>query len=161
MIILGIDPGTTRIGYGIVERDKGKLTRKKSGLLYVPKGLSENNRLPAIEKSLRKLLIEQKPDRMCIERLFFAKNQKTAIAVAQARGILINTAVKQGIEIQEQTPLQVKIAVTSSGKASKDAVAIMVRKLLGIPETERLIDDITDALAAAIAGANNNYHDVS
>ena len=159
MTVLGIDPGTARIGYGIVEKREGKLRRTTSGLLDVPKGLSENNRLPAIEKSFERLLSEQKPDRMCIERLFFAKNQKTAISVAQARGVLVNTAVKRGIEIQEQTPLQIKIAVTSNGKASKENVATMVRKLLNIPETERLIDDITDALAAAIAGVNNNYHD--
>ena len=158
MIVLGIDPGTVRIGYGIIELQKGKLIRKINGLLDIPTGLTENNRLPVIEKSFKRLLLEQMPDRMSIERLFFAKNQKTAMSVAQARGVLLNTAIKQGIEIREQTPLQVKIAVTSNGRASKEEVATMVKKLLCIPKTERIIDDVTDALAIAIAGINNDYH---
>ena len=154
MIILGVDPGTVRIGYGIVEQRGGRLSYVQSGLLKAPERLSENERLPLIESSFVKLLAAARPHRLGIERLFFAKNQKTALSVAQARGVLINAAVKQGISIFERTPLEVKIAVTSNGRASKEAVAFMVRRLLALPATYRPVDDVTDALAVAIAVAN-------
>jgi crossover junction endodeoxyribonuclease RuvC len=155
MIILGIDPGTARIGYGVIERTGGTLKHHASGILPIAPHLSENNRLPIIEREFEKLIIKAHPDRMGIERLFFSKNQKTAMSVAQARGVLVNAAMRRGIPIAERTPLQVKIAVTSDGKATKRAVAFMVRKLLALPKELRLIDDATDALAIAISVANH------
>jgi len=154
MIILGVDPGTTRIGYGIIERVGGTLKYRASGILPIAPHQSENSRLPMIEREFEKLIAETSPDRMGIERLFFSKNQKTAMSVAQARGILVNVAMRRGIPVMERTPLQVKIAVTSDGNATKHAVAFMVRKLLALPKTLRLIDDATDALAVAISVAN-------
>lgn len=149
MIILGIDPGTHRIGYGLIQKENGALSLIEAGLLPLEDGIP---RLSAIERSLETLLARSRPDRAAMERLFFTRNQKTGISVAQARGVLLNTLQKSGVPLQEFSPSEIKLAVAGSGTADKRAVAQMVFRFLSSP-SDRLPDDATDALAVAIAAS--------
>jgi crossover junction endodeoxyribonuclease RuvC len=151
MIILGIDPGTVRVGFGVVASEKGVLACVARGILPLPPA-EGSARLSGIERELELLLSRHRPDRVGIERLFFAKNKKTALAVAEARGVLVNTILKHGIPLVELTPNEVKVAVTGSGTASKQGVAKMVSLLLRVPVSS-LLDDATDALAVAIGAS--------
>lgn len=152
MVILGIDPGTTRVGYGVIKKDGSKLLHVKSGIFNTSKG-SDAQKLVKLEEELLKIVNEVRPEKVGLEKLFFAKNRKTAIGVAQARGVIVSVIAKKSMPIIEMSPPQIKLAVTGDGKATKDAVAKMVRYFLNIP-TEHLIDDATDALAVAIAASN-------
>lgn len=147
MVILGIDPGTHRVGYGVIKKTGSSLSFVEAGLLNIATG---PRRLPTIEESLKELLNRTLPDRVGIEKLFFTKNQKTAIAVAQARGVLLNTVMKHGTPFVELTPSEIKLAVAGNGRAEKQSVARMVFRFLNIPPL-RSPDDVTDALAIAIA----------
>ena len=152
MIILGIDPGSTRIGYGAIKKDGNKLTLIEAGLLKIPKA-SKPEQLMALETELQKLLQRIAPERVGVEKLFFFKNQKTAIEVAQARGVIVNTVAKRGLTPFELTPSEIKMAVTGDGQASKQAVARMVGHFVDLNK-KKFIDDATDALAIAIAISN-------
>ncbi len=154
MIILGIDPGSVRIGYGVIKRNYGKLVHLESGLLKLPQ-TDHANRLIALEKSLGVLLQRFQPDRIGLERLFFAKNRKTALQVAEARGVILNTLAKQSLLFSEISPSEVKLAVTGDGRASKKSVAKMVNYFLGL-NLKSVVDDVTDALAIAIAISGRN-----
>jgi crossover junction endodeoxyribonuclease RuvC len=149
MLILGIDPGTTRIGYGLIESNKGKFLFKKAGIIEIKKK-EAGERLVDLEKELSKLIKENKPDKVGVEKLFFSKNKKTAIRVAEARGVILVTLAKKSIPFVEISPNQIKTSVTGYGNASKKGVAKMVSYILKIP-TNKYIDDTTDALAIAIA----------
>jgi crossover junction endodeoxyribonuclease RuvC len=149
MTILGIDPGSTRVGYGLIETRGGTLLHKESGLLVIP-GNTKAERLVGLGESLGALLTRTAPARVGIERLFMAKNKKTAIEVAQARGVIVETVTRHKIPIIEVSPGEVKCAVTGDGGALKAGVASMVARLLALPK-ERRLDDVTDALAVAIA----------
>ncbi|MFA6365037.1 MAG: crossover junction endodeoxyribonuclease RuvC [Candidatus Paceibacterota bacterium] len=152
MIILGIDPGTVRVGYGIIETEKNTLRYIASGILPLPP-TTGSLRLTSIEKELRNIITLYCPQKVGVEKLFFSKNKKTALAVAEARGVIINTILSYALPLSEFTPNEVKVAATGSGNASKQAVAKMVSLLLHIP-TSKLLDDTTDALAIAITAAN-------
>ena len=153
MIVLGIDPGSTRIGYGVVRHED-------SQLICLGWGTIENkNRdhlldLRDTERELIKIIRKYKPDRAGIEKLFFAKNQKTAMAVSETRGVILLTLAKQSLPIQEFTPMEVKQMVSSYGKAEKSQVRRMVQFLLGVREPIRP-DDAVDALAIAICCSHN------
>lgn len=153
MTVLGIDPGTTRIGYGVIRVSGNSLTHIKSGILKIEGSTTSAERLYNIGVALEKLIVETKPARIGVERLFFSKNKKTALAVAEARGVIIETVTKNRVVLYEFTPNEVKLAVTGSGNASKHAVAKMVSLMLHI-DSKGLLDDVTDALAIAIASAN-------
>jgi len=160
MIILGIDPGSVRVGYGAIKKEGDKLIHLQSGLLDIPQD-SKENQLVALEKSLQNLITKIKPNLIGVEKLYFAKNKKTALEVAQARGVIINVIAKSSISFIEVSPSQVKQGVTGNGRASKKAVAKMVNYFLNskyLPAefaTGKVIDDITDALAIAITISNN------
>lgn len=160
MIILGIDPGSVRVGYGAIKKEGGKLIHIQSGLLDIPQD-SKENQLITLEKSLQNLITKIKPDLIGVERLYFVKNQKTALEVAQARGVIINVIAKFSIPFIELSPSQVKQAVTGNGRASKKAVAKMINYFINAKSlpaeftTSKVIDDITDALAIAITISNN------
>lgn len=156
MIILGIDPGTTRIGYGVVQTQRGAIEHVRSGILTLPPAVS-SARLINIARELGKLLDEVRPEKVGVEKLFFSKNKKTALAVAEARGVILHTIAERGIPVLELTPNEVKVAVTSNGNASKAAVAKMVAAILHISVTH-LLDDATDALGIAIASANTRIN---
>ncbi len=148
MIILGIDPGTRRVGYGIVEYEKGVISLKDTGLLKI-ESVDDPRALREIRERIKTLVAEFKPSILSIEKLYFMKNQKTALQVAQARGVIVSTAVEEGLEIQEFGPNEIKLGVTGYGLSDKKAVLKMVRLILHEPKLD-VIDDASDALAAAI-----------
>lgn len=154
MIVLGIDPGSIRIGYGAIEKQNGNFIHYKSGLLNLPP-TAKTEKLAVLEKELIKLLKGVRPDLAGIEKLYFAKNRKTGLEVAQARGVIIAALTKNKIPILEMAPSQVKLAVAGRGNADKKEVAKMVALSLNLPAARR-IDDITDALAVAIAALTLN-----
>lgn len=157
MIALGIDPGSTRVGYGAVRKERGALTHLESGLLRVrAKGKTEQ--LVELAESLKEVLARVKPDRIGIEKLYFSKNQKTALEVAQARGVLLHAAAEAGVPILEFTPGEVKLAVTGDGRATKAAVAAMVAHFLRLPP-RKLVDDVSDALAIAIIASHGALYE--
>lgn len=153
MIILGLDPGTTRIGFGVIKKDDNFLSHVDYGILSV-RGADHPDTLLSIHQALESILDKYKPGIVGLERLFFFSNKKTAIAVSEARGALILTLARRGIPIYEFTPLQVKQAVSSYGRAGKDQIERMVRLLLKINDPVRP-DDAADALAIAICCANS------
>ncbi|KKW12056.1 MAG: Crossover junction endodeoxyribonuclease RuvC [Candidatus Jorgensenbacteria bacterium GW2011_GWB1_49_9] len=149
MIVLGLDPGTIRIGYGFIEVRGNKLVHLASGLLKIPPA-KEGNGLAAAEEDLSRLLALWRPEWAGVERLFFSKNQKTGLAVAETRGVLLNTLHKNGVPVIEIAPSEVKSAVAGHGRADKKAVAKMVDFFLGLSH-QKTLDDVSDALAIAIA----------
>ncbi len=152
MVTLGIDPGTTRIGYGVVRQDKNCLVCVDYGILKVGSDKLIGFKEASLE--LKKLITKHKPDQAGIEKLFFFKNQKTVMAVSEMRGVLLLTLAENNIPIQEFTPLQVKQNVSAYGRAEKVQMQRMVQLLLGLKEPIKQ-DDAADALAIAICCTNN------
>lgn len=149
MIVLGIDPGTATTGYGVVEYQAGREKLIKYGTITTPAAMNMADRLVSINRQLSLLIQEVKPDAAAVEQLFFHKNSKTVITVAQGRGVALMTAAREGIAVSEYTPLQIKQSVVGYGKADKKQVQIMVQKILAMRELPRP-DDAADALAVAI-----------
>jgi crossover junction endodeoxyribonuclease RuvC len=153
MIVLGIDPGTAALGYGIVERTGGRLRAVDYGTLTTSADASLPDRLARIHAHVCELIDTHHPDLVAVERLFFSRNAQTAFAVGQARGVVLLAAAQAGIEVREATPNEVKIGVTGYGQADKGQVARMVTVILGLPDVPSP-DDTSDALATAICIAN-------
>lgn len=153
MIILGLDPGTARTGYGVVERQGGNLACVDFGCIRTPAQMETALRLRLIRKGVINVIYKYKPEIAAIEQLFFTKNIKTAISVAHARGVILEAVASRNLPIREYTPLQVKQATTSYGKAEKSQVQRMVKILLNLTEIPQP-DDASDALAVAICCAN-------
>ncbi len=149
MLVLGIDPGTALIGFGLVSKEGGKLTAVEHGVIRTPAGMELALRLVQISESVKELLQRYQPDAVAVEELFFHRNVKTFSSVSQARGALILTVAQLGIKVFEYTPLQVKQAVVGYGKAEKDQVQKMVKSILKMDKVVRP-DDAADALAIAI-----------
>lgn len=149
MLALGIDPGTAICGYGFVESNGSRLIAHEYGAITTSAKARPEDRLAKIYDELDMLIKKYKPDVMGVEQLFFNRNVTTAIPVGQARGIVLLAAAKNGLELVERTPLQVKQSVTGYGKATKEQVIYMVTKLLNLPEPPKP-DDVADALAVAI-----------
>ena len=155
MIILGIDPGIAIVGYGVLNFEKGKYTVIDYGVITTDKDLKTPDRLVLIEKGLIQLIEKYHPDCVGIEELFFQTNRKTAIVVAEARGVILLTVQKYCKQLFEYTPLQIKQAVTGYGQADKHQVQFMVKTLLNLKQIPKP-DDAADALAAAITCAQVN-----
>lgn len=149
MRIIGIDPGYAIVGFGIVEYSGSSFKTVEYGAITTPSGMDFNERLNVIFQDLSFVLDKYKPDSMAIEKLFFNTNQKTGIDVAQARGVILLCATMRNIEIREYTPLQVKQSVVGYGKAEKNQVMEMTRRILGLESVPKP-DDTADALAIAI-----------
>lgn len=156
MLILGLDPGSTRVGYGFIKKNKNELTLLKSGLLKVS-SQEKSQRLIEIEKHLLQLIKQNKPDLIAMEKLFFMKNMKTALEVAQSRGVLTLTAAKYKIPLLEFSPSEIKAAVAGHGMADKKSIAKMVSLILKIKDIKGP-DDVTDAIATAITAAHSNLN---
>ncbi len=154
MIILGIDPGFARIGYGIIEEKNKNLRVLDYGCLATPTSLSFERRLKKIHDDIGGLIKKFHPDIFAVEKIFFCRNAKTAINVGEARGVAILAATKRNLKIREFTPLQVKQAITGYGKAEKQQMQKMVKILLNLKEIPKP-DDAADALALAICGTSN------
>lgn len=149
MLVLGLDPGLALTGWALVEGERGCLRLRDAGCWRTPAGAQQGRRLLMIWESLGSLLAAASPESVAIERLFFSRNTTTAMAVSQARGVLVCGIAKAGIEIAEYTPAEVKQAVTGSGSADKRQVARMVQMILRDPIPEGP-DDLTDACAVGI-----------
>ncbi len=154
MIILGIDPGYAIVGYGIIEFRCGKYIPLGYGAILTDSKYNFFNRLEIIHSEILKITDKYKPDVSSIEKLYFQNNHKTAIDVAQARGVTLLALKQNKIPIFEYTPLQVKTAVTGYGKAQKSQIMMMVQRLLCLKEIPKP-DDTADALAIAICHANS------
>ncbi len=153
MIIVGFDPGLATLGYGVINKElKRKPEMVDYGIISTPKDLSLPERLLLIEKGVKQIIEKFKPDEIAIEELFFAKNVKTGIDVAHARGVLLLTATKECGKIFEYTPLQIKQALTGYGRADKPQMQKMVKTLLNLKSIPRP-DDAADALAVALTHA--------
>jgi len=152
MRIIGLDPGTATTGYGIIDAVDGDLRVVDYGVLLTAAGDPAPRRLQSLFGQLNALLDTHRPDRAAVEQLFFGRNITTAIAVGQARGVLLLALADAGLPVGEYSPPKVKEAVTGYGKAEKAQVQLMVRHLLDLAETPQP-DDAADALAVAIAHA--------
>ena len=153
--IVGIDPGYSRIGYAAVDVVGNEFHARIMGTWEIPRG-SQSSRLEAIETLLSSFLDKVRPSQIGIEKLFFSKNTRTAMAVAEARGVIVLAAGRQGVPLIELTPNEVKRAVTGTGAASKASVARMARWIAKISDGKTL-DDATDALAIAIAASRQTF----
>lgn len=153
MKILGIDPGTATVGWGIIEARGGKTAAVAFGHISTSKALSPEKRLAEISRDLSAIVRKYRPKEAAVEELFFSNNQKTVIAVAQARGCILLTLENLSVSISGYTPLEVKQALTNYGRADKSQVQLMVKailKLSAIPKP----DDAADALAIALCHAS-------
>ena len=149
MRIIGIDPGTGILGFGVIDVIKGKMTLVDAGVVTTPAHTPLDVRLEDIFDSLSEVIGETRPDVMSIEKLFFSQNITTGISVSHARGVAMLAGRKGGMPIAEYTPLQIKQTMTGYGRASKNQIQEMVRVQLGLNEIPKP-DDCADALAAAI-----------
>lgn len=149
MRVLGVDPGLTRCGIGVVERIGQKLSLVDLGVIRTPKESELAARLLELDGELALWIKRAKPDVIAIERVFSQLNVKTAMATGQAAGVAILLAAKSGLPIALHTPSEVKAAVTGSGRADKKQVATMVKRILDLQEMPKPVDT-TDALALAI-----------
>jgi len=160
--IMGIDPGVATLGWGVIDvrfAPRMKLTVCEYGVITTPKEMAHPKRLVELKTDVSQILTEFSPDLVTVERLFFCRNQKTAIAVGEARGVVMLALGEVDVEMSEYTPLQVKSAVCGSGKASKREVQDVVQSLLALKERPRP-DDAADALALAICAAQERYFQV-
>lgn len=151
MKILGIDPGFGRVGFGVIEGNKDIWEAVAYGCIETQSQASFVDRLETIHQELKKIIDTYTPDRAAVEELFFYTNVKTAIQVSQARGAILLTLRQANIPIDEFTPLEVKQALTSYGRAEKSQVQTMVQLLLHLGK-EKMQDDAADALAVALTG---------
>jgi len=154
MIILGIDPGTATTGYGVIEKEASRLKMIKYGCIITKAREETAQRLKIIDRELIKLIKKYKPQAIAVEDIFFFKNVKTVIKVSQARGVILCATARQNIPLYEYTPLQVKQAVTSYGRAEKRQVQRMIKLILNLKEIPKP-DDAADALAIAVCCANS------
>jgi crossover junction endodeoxyribonuclease RuvC len=150
--ILGIDPGTGILGFGVIDSVGGKATLVDGGVIRTPVNEDDAVRLVTIFDELSEVIKATKPDAMSVEKLFFAQNVTTAMTVSQARGVILLCGKQAGLEIFEYTPLQIKMAVTGYGRADKKQMQEMVRVILGLKEVPKP-DDCADAIAAALTHA--------
>lgn len=158
MRILGIDPGTGILGFGVIEVDaRLKIKLIDGGVIRTPAHQPLDERLIEIYRHLASEIAKTKPQVMVIEKLFFAQNVTTAMSVSHARGVAMLTGKLAGLEIAEYTPLQIKQALTGYGRATKSQIQEMVRILLKLKEIPKP-DDCADALAAAICHSMNTNH---
>lgn len=155
MRILGIDPGLAIVGYSIIEADSNCNTLITSGSIQTDKNKTDAERLFEIENDLKFIIDKYNPEAASIEKLFFFKNQKTIIPVAEARGVILCVLQSKKIPVAEFTPIEVKQIITGYGRASKVEVAQMVEKLIEYKNLPKL-DDTLDSIAIALCYARNN-----
>ncbi len=154
MKILGIDPGMAIVGYGLIEINKEEIKLLTSGSIQTDKKLSDSKRLLEIQEDLSTIVKKYKPDCASVEELFFFKNQKTVIPVAEARGVILTVLEKYNIPTFSYTPMEVKQVLTGYGRAEKKEVEQMVKISLGTDTLPKL-DDTVDAIAIAICHSRN------
>lgn len=151
-VYLGIDPGTHRVGYGAIKAEGGKFFLIEQGVIEKKEKGYTASQLPFIHEEVLSLIERVNPDEVAVEKLFFSKNQTTAMAVAEARGVILLACAERALKIREFTPNTVKQSLSGYGSADKKAVLKMVSLMLGLKDF-RPIDDASDALAIAITAA--------
>jgi crossover junction endodeoxyribonuclease RuvC len=150
MVVLGIDPGTATTGYGVIlETSSGEIEMVDCGVILTPAGMPEEQRLLQLHQQLQAILLLHHPQSVAVEKLFFQKNVRTAMAVSQARGVILLAIAQAGLSLGEYTPLEIKQAVVGYGAADKNQVQQMVKALLNLEKIPKP-DDAADALAVAI-----------
>lgn len=154
MIVLGVDPGIERLGWGIIEKTSKGLRRIDSGVKITSKSDATSQRLFAIYNFLDELIAIQKPTLLGIERVFFTTNAKTAITIGEVRGVVLTLAAKYDLSVAEFSPPEIKVAVSGNGTADKKEIASMLRFSMELP-SRKMLDDETDALAIALTTAVN------
>lgn len=154
MRILGIDPGTGILGFGIIDVEANDLTLVDAGVIKTPVHQADSDRLETIFNELTEIISESKPTVMAVEKLFFAQNVTTAMSVSQARGVVLLLGKQHKMELHEYTPQQIKQALTGYGKAEKAQIQEMVRTVLKLKAVPKP-DDAADALACAITCSMN------
>ncbi len=155
MIILGIDPGYATVGYGVLDYVAGRYKVLAYGAITTPAKTPFEWRLNQVYDAVADIIEKHRPEVLAIEKLFFTTNQKTAIDVAQARGVIMLAAVRQHLTVYEYTPLQVKQSVVGYGKAEKQQVMELTKRILALKALPKP-DDVADALAVAICHANSS-----
>jgi crossover junction endodeoxyribonuclease RuvC len=157
MKILGIDPGTGILGFGVIEKKSSKLSMLDAGVIRTPSKQSDGERLKIIYDELAGIIKQNKPDVMAVEKLFFAQNVTTAMSVSQARGAVMLCGIQNGLSVFEYTPLQIKQSITGYGRADKNQIQQMVKNILKLDDIPKP-DDCADALACAITHATTIRH---
>ncbi len=152
--VLGIDPGTATLGWGVIDHQGSSTQAVAYGALLTPPEMAPEMRLKSLFEGLSAIRDEWRPDAAAVEKLYFGQNSRTALAVGQARGIVLLVLAQGGLPYAEMAPSEVKQAVTGYGRADKRQVQLMVQRLLGL-ETYPKPDDVADALAIAICGAEH------
>ena len=155
MIILGIDPGSLNVGYGIIQVEKRKIVAAGCDTIKINPKLQLTERLVQIHAGMDKIIAEYKPDIAVVETIFYGKNIKSAFTLGHARGVIMLALAQHNIKIEEYSPREVKKSVVGNGNASKEQVEYMVQKILNLsakPKTE----DAADALAIALCQFNKN-----
>ena len=155
MIILGIDPGSYNVGYGILQVEKRKIIAAGCDTIVINSKLQLAERLVQIHLGMNKIIAEYKPDIAVVETIFYGKNIKSAFTLGHARGVIILTLAQHNIEIVEYSPREVKKSVVGNGNASKEQVGYMVQKILNL-STKPKTEDAADALAIALCQFNKN-----
>ncbi len=148
--ILGIDPGFDRMGICILEKTGNREALLYSACILTDKNSPFESRLGELGKELQAVLKKYAPSELAMEKLFFAKNQTTAIQVAEARGVVLYLAGLSGLAVHEYSPPEVKLAIAGHGKATKEDISYMIPKILGKPLEKKLLDDELDAIAIAL-----------
>lgn len=153
-LILGIDPGTARVGYGLIVQNGNRLHMLETGCIQNAPEMTQSERLLRIHTQITEIIARLRPDTAAVEQLFFTKNVKTGISVAQARGVILLTIAQAGIKLAEYRPDQVKTSVCGYARADKRQVQEMVKRILGLKEIVKP-DDAADALAVAICHSHS------
>lgn len=157
MRILGIDPGTGIVGFGVIEKNSSKLSMIDAGVIRTSSKQSDSKRLKTIYDELTGIIKQNKPDVLVVEKLFFAQNVTTAMSVSQARGVVVLCGENYGLEVFEYTPLQIKQAITGYGRADKRQIQEMVKTILKLDSVPKP-DDCADALATAITHTMTSHY---
>ncbi len=155
MRIVGIDPGTARIGWGLIEGSKQNYAMLRYGCIETEKSKQPYHRLAEIYQEVYGLLSTERPDQVVVEELFFARNVTTAMSVGQARGVILLAAAHANLPVFEYTPMQVKQTITGYGRAEKAQIQVMIKMLLKLKEIPKP-DDAADALAIALTHGFTN-----
>ncbi len=157
MRIIGIDPGLAIVGYSIIDIEKGEHILTSSGSIQTDKTKTDASRLFEIETDMQTIINKYKPDMASVEKLFYFKNQKTIIPVAEARGVILSVLEKNSIPVYEYTPIEVKQMITGYGRATKNEVAKIVEMTVKYKKIPKL-DDTVDSIAIALCCSRNNIN---
>ncbi len=151
MRIIAIDPGYERLGIAVMEKiPKGKETLIYSDCFFTPKTKAHHERLAMVAEEIARIIIEYKPEALAIEKLFFSKNQKTALLVAEARGVILAECSRNDLKVFEYSPAEIKIAVTGHGASDKNQIIAMIPRLISLSNKPIKYDDEYDAIACGV-----------